>query len=261
MTPTRLAIFSIVIGVSPLLIALLGSALASMLGCEQKGGGVSQCYFCGKDIGDILYGMMMMHWLVIITGGIAVFGVIASVLWAYVSLKWAVIIIAAPFAIGLAGAIFSYVPILSGFRAVEVQLSPAVSGVLTDNGKPIAGATIVRQLTYGSYADSTTVTDDNGQFNFPAHSIRSLRPGWLAERSKPTLVKHGIFLRQGDDHINLFSWQSHYSLVQHPLSQVLANLQCELTKEPEQYIINSTIKPLSVWALCELPRQSVASDI
>jgi hypothetical protein len=261
MTPTRLAIISIVIGLSPLLIALLGSLLASLLGCEQKGGSVSQCYFCGKDIGNILYGMMMMHWLVIITGGIAVFGVTGSLLWAYASLKWALIVTVAPFALGLLGAIVSYMPILTGFRSVEIQLSPVVSGVLTDNGKPIAGATIVRQLTYGSYADSTTVTDDNGQFSFPAHSIRSLRPGWLAERSKPTLVKHGIFLRQSDDHINVFSWQSHYSLVQHPLSQVLANLQCELSKEPEQYIINSTVKPLSVWALCELPQQSVASDI
>lgn len=83
MTPTRLAVISIVIGVLPLLIALLGSVMASLLGCEQNGGGISQCYFCGKDIGSLLYGMMMMHWLVIITGGIAVWGVLASVIWAY----------------------------------------------------------------------------------------------------------------------------------------------------------------------------------
>jgi hypothetical protein len=135
-----------------------------------------------------------------------------------------------------------------------------VSGVLTDNGKPVAGATIVRQLEYGSYADSTAVTDDHGRFSFPAHYIRSLRPGWLAERSNPTLAKHGIFLRQQDDHINLFSWQSHYSLLQHPLSQVLANLKCDLARKPKQYIINSTVKPLYVSALCKLPAQTVASD-
>jgi hypothetical protein len=259
MTPTRLAVISIVVGLSPLLIALLGSVTASLLGCEQKGGGISQCYFCGKDIGGILYGMMMMHWLLIITGGIAVFGVTASLLWAYVSLKWALIVTVAPFALGLLGAIISYAPILTGFRAVEIQLSPVVSGVLTDHGKPVVGATLVRQLEYGSYADSTTVTDDDGRFNFPAHHVSSFRPGWIAERSKPTLAKHGIFLRQGDEHINLLSWQSHYRLLQHPLSQVFTNLQCDLSKKPEQYIIDSTVEPLYVSALCKLPPQTVPS--
>lgn len=259
MTPTRLAIISIVIGLTPLLIAMLGSLLASLLGCEQKGGGISQCYFCGKDIGGILYGMMMMHWLVIITGGIAVFGVTASLLWAYVSLKWALIVTIAPFALGLLGEIVSYVPILTGFRAVEIQLSPAVSGLLTNNGKPVAGATLVRQLRYGSYSDSTTVSDNDGRFSFPEHYVRSLRPGWIAERSKPTLAKHDIFLRQGDEHINLLSWHSHYQLLQHPLSQVFTNLQCDLAKKPEKYIINSTVEPLYVSALCKLPPQEVPS--
>ncbi|MBU1310112.1 hypothetical protein MN202_05315 [Rheinheimera muenzenbergensis] len=83
MTPTRLAVISIAIGISPLLIALLGALLAGLLGCEQEGGGISECYFCGKDVSDILYGMMMMHWLVIITGGITVWGLAASAVWAY----------------------------------------------------------------------------------------------------------------------------------------------------------------------------------
>ncbi|MCS6177989.1 carboxypeptidase-like regulatory domain-containing protein [Shewanella baltica] len=257
MTPTQLAIISILIGISPLLIALLGSLLARLLGCEQKGGGVSKCYFCGKDIGGILYGMMMMHWLVIITGGIAIFGITASLLWTYVSLTWAIASIVAPFALGLVGAILSYIPILTGFRAVDIQLSPVVSGILTDNNKPVAGATIVRYLEYGSYNDNTAITDDDGNFSFPAHNIRSLRPGWFAERSKPTLAKHGIFLRQQDDHINLFSWQSHYSLLQHPLSQVLTNLQCDLAQKSETYVITSTVKPLYVSALCKLPPQNV----
>ncbi len=83
MTPTYLAIISIVIGISPLFIAMLGALLAGLLGCEQKGGGITKCYFCGKDVGNILYGMMMMHWLLIFTGGVAVWGVIAAAIWAY----------------------------------------------------------------------------------------------------------------------------------------------------------------------------------
>lgn len=260
MTPTRLAIISIIIGISPLLIALLGSILTSALGCEQKGGGISQCYFCGKDVGGILYGMMMMHWLMIFTGGFAIFGIIASLLWAYIGLSWAVVSIAAPFVLGLVGAILSYVPILTGFRAVEIQLSPVVTGVLTNNGQPLAGVTVTRQLEYGTYADDTTVTDAHGYFTFPAHSIRSLRPGWLAERSKPTLAKHGIFIQLEDQHINLMSWQSHYQLLTHPLSEVFADLKCDLVNKSDNYIINSTVKPLYVSALCQLPPQPVASD-
>lgn len=255
MTPVRLAVISIVLGLLPLAIAFIGAMLAEILGGTQKGGGVSQCYLFGKDISGILYGMMTMHWLVIFTGGIAVFGVIASVIWAYASLKWALIIILAPFALGLLGALLSYVPILTGFRAVDVQLSPRVSGILTNQGQPVSGATLVRQLEYGSYADHITVTDDKGRFSFPAYRIRSLRPGRIAERSHPTLVKYGIYLRQGEEHINLLSWQSHYRQLQHPLSEVFANLKCDVAKKPEEFVINNTVEPLYVSARCNLPAQ------
>lgn len=258
MTPLRLALISIIIGASPVLIALLGSLLANVLNCEQKSGGVSSCYVFGKDISGVLYAMMMAHWLFIFTGGIAVFGIIASLLWAYISFKWAMIIIFAPFTFGLVAAALSYLPILTGFRAVDIELSPNITGILTDNGEPVEGAILVRQLEYGTYADHTTITDENGQFSFPAHSIRSFRPGWFAERRKPTLAKHGIFMRKDNEHINLFSWQSHYTLLQHPISEVLSHLHCELAKEPEQYATDSTVEPLYVSALCNLPAEYIA---
>ena len=83
MTPGRLAILSVVIGVFPLAIAALGSLIAHLKGCPLNEAAAEPCYCCGIDISRLLYAMFMCFWLTIFTGGIAVLGLLASALWAF----------------------------------------------------------------------------------------------------------------------------------------------------------------------------------
>ena len=82
MTPFSLAMWSILIGVSPLLVALLASMIANMLGCELNEANAPKCMFLGINIGDILYGMFVFAWLGMLTIGLAFIGVIVSIFWA-----------------------------------------------------------------------------------------------------------------------------------------------------------------------------------
>ncbi|MGD8782901.1 MAG: hypothetical protein PVG75_00610 [Thioalkalispiraceae bacterium] len=83
MTPLKLAILSIVIGIFPFCIMLLGIGWAKLMGCEVSAAGAKGCICCGRDVSKIVYSMFMFYWLTIITGGIAVFGVSGSVIWAF----------------------------------------------------------------------------------------------------------------------------------------------------------------------------------
>ena len=82
-TPGRLAIVSIVIGVFPLAVGLLASLIARLLGCQLNEGGVSECKVWGRDIGPLLYAMFVFTWMTMFTMGFAVFGIIGSVIWAF----------------------------------------------------------------------------------------------------------------------------------------------------------------------------------
>lgn len=81
-SPGSLALISLAFGISPLLVASLAGFIASRIGGTLNAAGAENCIFMGRDIGSILYTMFMMHWLTIFTGGIAVFGLIGSGLWA-----------------------------------------------------------------------------------------------------------------------------------------------------------------------------------
>ena len=85
LTPGKLALISVVIGPIPLLIALLGAGIAKMIGGTLDASKVENCIVFGIDIGNVLYTMFMMHWLMIFTGGLAVLGLMASGIWALVS--------------------------------------------------------------------------------------------------------------------------------------------------------------------------------
>lgn len=84
MTPWKLAILSAVIGVLPLLIALLGGFIADRLGCEMNEGSVQPCLLWGRDISHHLYGMFMCGWFAMLTLPLGFAGVVAAGIWALV---------------------------------------------------------------------------------------------------------------------------------------------------------------------------------
>ena len=82
MTPGRLALLSVVVGVFPLAVAALGSLIAHLKGCRLSEAAAEPCYVLGIDISGLLYTMFMFAWLTMFTGGIAVIGLMVSGIWA-----------------------------------------------------------------------------------------------------------------------------------------------------------------------------------
>ncbi|WP_051786560.1 carboxypeptidase-like regulatory domain-containing protein [Endozoicomonas numazuensis] len=49
-----------------------------------------------------------------------------------------------------------------------------ISGVILNNGQPVAGAKIIRETRYEKTFSDQAVTDDNGYFEMPALFVRSI---------------------------------------------------------------------------------------
>lgn len=60
------------------------------------------------------------------------------------------------------------------FKKIDVHLCPEVKGRIVNNGKPVAGLEILRQLAFNDFdiIKDTTYTDKNGEFNFSEKNIR-----------------------------------------------------------------------------------------
>ncbi len=83
MTPLRLALISIAVGVFPLLVAGLASAIANTCGCTLNEAGAEKCIVFGREISGLLYSMFMFAWLGMFTVGIAILGLTTSAIWAF----------------------------------------------------------------------------------------------------------------------------------------------------------------------------------
>lgn len=85
LTPGRLALLSLLIGVFPMILAFLGTALAKVSGGHVDASEVRDCFLFGFDLNNLVYTLFMCHWAVIFTGGLAIFGLMASGLWALIA--------------------------------------------------------------------------------------------------------------------------------------------------------------------------------
>jgi hypothetical protein len=84
MTPGKLALLSLAIGIFPIGIAMLGAGLARVAGGQVDARGASGCVLFGRDLNSLVYTLFMMHWLVMFTGGFAVFGLMSAGIWALI---------------------------------------------------------------------------------------------------------------------------------------------------------------------------------
>ena len=80
-TPVKLVLISIIIGPTPLLVSAIASGIASLLGGKVDASGARNCSFYGKDFGPLLHSLFMAYWLVFITGGLAILGLLGSGIW------------------------------------------------------------------------------------------------------------------------------------------------------------------------------------
>jgi len=85
MTPARLALYSLVIGPTPFLLPLLAKIICKLTGGTVDVSQVQGCYFLGMNLNNFVYTLFMSYMLVILTGGLAVFGLMSSGVWALVN--------------------------------------------------------------------------------------------------------------------------------------------------------------------------------
>ena len=113
------------------------------------------------------------------------------------------------------------------FKKQDVFLSSEVSGVVTEDGKPVANIEITRSLMYIDEKDhrDTATTDEQGHFYFPQKSIRSSIP------SKPfseDRVWQEIFIDRDGELIPLWI-ATHVGITEIPeYTKKLKFLNCEL---------------------------------
>jgi hypothetical protein len=82
LTPRALALISIAVAPTPLLLTILAISVASLLGCKVDASGAQNCFFLGKDVSRIINSLFMAYWLIIFTFGLSVIGLVASGIWA-----------------------------------------------------------------------------------------------------------------------------------------------------------------------------------
>jgi len=72
------------------------------------------------------------------------------------------------------------------FKKYDAHLCSAVSGRILNNGKPLIGVKIERELRYidNKKRHDSTLTDKNGNFTMPEINIRSKGPGWSFSEQK-----------------------------------------------------------------------------
>lgn len=82
MTPGSLALLSLFVGVLPFIVAIMGAGLAKILGGHVDASGARDCFLFGFDLNNLVYGLFMSYWGVFLTGGLAMFGLMGSGIWA-----------------------------------------------------------------------------------------------------------------------------------------------------------------------------------
>ena len=85
LTPARLAVCSLIIGPSPLLLPVLAQIICKLTGGSVDASQVQGCYFLGLNLNNFVYALFMSYMLVILTGGLAIFGLMSSGVWALVN--------------------------------------------------------------------------------------------------------------------------------------------------------------------------------
>jgi len=128
------------------------------------------------------------------------------------------------------------------FKRHTVEMSPEVRGRITDEGKPVVGIQVARSLSYEGYQDGKeqlqhTLTNENGDFSFPAVTIKSRMPGDIFGQNM--LVKQSVYVEQNENLFSLWFTRKMWFPIE-PMSNLLLKLHAELANKEVQYEIDAT---------------------
>lgn len=132
--------------------------------------------------------------------------------------------------------------VLGWLKRTEMQWSPEVKGVITDNGSPVAGLEVKRYLYRGDKKHNEVVkTNADGEFYFPRKTIK-VRSHVLYEipigiqlfvLNRPVAAKEEQIFRVYS--LNNLDYKS--------LALVLSDMHCELTSDHKSYELKNLESP------------------
>ncbi|CAM3666923.1 carboxypeptidase-like regulatory domain-containing protein [Rheinheimera salexigens] len=110
-------------------------------------------------------------------------------------------------------------------KKTELELSPEIKGVVTQDGKPVAGAKVLRLLTYSDkeFNDSTT-TDEHGRFYLPTKKVK-LKVSPMFD----TWASQILEVEYADKKIEIWSAGATSVLDYDSIKQLLSGIKCELS--------------------------------
>ena len=116
------------------------------------------------------------------------------------------------------------------FDFVKICLFSEVNGIVTLNGKPVAGVEVIRtsQMGHDNIYTDKTVTDEQGRYRFAArftHSVYKIAP------VEPNVRQKIAFLYQGNEYLG-WRMNKHNYDINTELGRPIT-LTCELTSEPQ----------------------------
>ena len=121
------------------------------------------------------------------------------------------------------------------FSREKFLLSPPVQGELLDSGKAVVGRTVYRELYYDGRHLDQTETDHQGQFSFPAATIRTSTPSSMF--GNDSLMQHIYVGKPGENEFTLWLAKLFYYGNQDSLTlkNKLSDLQCDIANNAETY--------------------------
>ncbi|MBN8106332.1 DUF6795 domain-containing protein [Vibrio vulnificus] len=141
------------------------------------------------------------------------------------------------------------------FKKYDVEMSPEVHGVITLEGVPQEGMTVVRELFYEGYKKGKTVVDDTqtnekGEFSFPSMTIRSKLPGDIFGQNFH--VNQFLFVQWKNNKLKV--WGATLPVQGgNEVSDMLSSISCELTNVPRIHEVETSSDerlPISVHSIC-----------
>jgi len=130
---------------------------------------------------------------------------------------------------------------LGMLKKYTVELSPEVSGQLSNKKTPLLNQTIKRCLIYGDeeYVD-TTITDFDGKFKFPPKNIQSRLPGNPLHEPKV----QQIICADINDSVYLIWFSNQDDIHINPLyCDYLNHLNADISDEKESFWIDDIKDP------------------
>lgn len=130
------------------------------------------------------------------------------------------------------------------FKKTEVQLSPPVKGRITDNGEPLSGVEVVRELFYSGYDKESAIidyalTNTNGEFSFVEKVIKSRAPNDVFGQNIP--VSQEIYIKkEGKDDIFLLWGVSKHWRSAPPLNDLMLQLNADLQNKEVDHMVNTS---------------------